>query len=148
MVERSSTHSFVRSPLVWIVSVVLVALAVWWFMPSAPTPAKKGPPAGFVPSVPVKVDVARVQDLDIFLRGLGTVTPFNTVTVRSRVQGETSWNGQSEAQCMNSVHDAPCHIQKGNHKVKKQRAQSEQEKQSLQSQSSEQASCDSNQRRL
>ena len=67
---------------------VLVALAAWWFVPSAPAPAKKGPPAGFVPSVPVKTDVARVQDLDIYLRGLGTVTAFNTVTVRSRVQGE------------------------------------------------------------
>ncbi len=88
MVKRLSTHSLVRSPLLWIVGVSLVALAVWWFIPSAPTPAKKGPPAGFIPSVPVKIDVARLQDLDIFLRGLGTVTAFNTVTVRSRVQGE------------------------------------------------------------
>jgi len=88
MVERLTTHSFVRSPLVWIVSAVLVALAIWWLIPSASIPAKKGPPAGFVPSVPVKTETARVQDLDIFLRGLGTVTAFNTVTVRSRVQGE------------------------------------------------------------
>jgi multidrug efflux system membrane fusion protein len=88
MVERLTTHSFVRSPLVWIVGAVLVALAVWWFIPSASTAAKKGPPAGFVPSVPVKTEAARVQDLDIYLRGLGTVTAFNTVTVRSRVQGE------------------------------------------------------------
>jgi multidrug efflux system membrane fusion protein len=57
-------------------------------MPATVTTAKKGPPAGFVPSVPVKTDVAKVQDLDIYLRGLGTVTAFNTVTVRSRVQGE------------------------------------------------------------
>jgi multidrug efflux system membrane fusion protein len=66
----------------------LVALAVWWWIPATVTTAKKGPPAGFVPSVPVKTDVAKVQDLDIYLRGLGTVTAFNTVTVRSRVQGE------------------------------------------------------------
>jgi multidrug efflux system membrane fusion protein len=65
-----------------------VAFAVWWFIPEAVTTAKKGPPAGFTPPVPVKTDVARVQDLDIYLRGLGTVTAFNTVTVRSRVQGE------------------------------------------------------------
>jgi multidrug efflux system membrane fusion protein len=57
-------------------------------MPATVTTAKKGPPAGFVPSVPVKTDIAKVQDLDIYLRGLGTVTAFNTVTVRSRVQGE------------------------------------------------------------
>ena len=77
-----------RSPLVWIGCAVAVAFAAWWFIPAAVTTAKKGPPAGFVPPVPVKTDVARVQDLDIYLRGLGTVTAFNTVTVRSRVQGE------------------------------------------------------------
>ena len=77
-----------RSPLVWIGCAVLAAFAAWWFIPQTVTTAKKGPPAGFVPSVPVKTDVARVQDLDIYLRGLGTVTAFNTVTVRSRVQGE------------------------------------------------------------
>jgi multidrug efflux system membrane fusion protein len=37
---------------------------------------------------PVRVAAARLQDLDIYLRGLGTVTALNTVTVRSRVQGE------------------------------------------------------------
>jgi multidrug efflux system membrane fusion protein len=34
------------------------------------------------------VEAAALQDLDIYLRGLGTVTALNTVTVRSRVQGE------------------------------------------------------------
>ncbi len=88
MLERLSRRSLIRSPLVWIGCAVVVAFAVWWFIPAAVTTAKKGPPAGFVPPVPVKTDVARVQDLDIYLRGLGTVTAFNTVTVRSRVQGE------------------------------------------------------------
>jgi multidrug efflux system membrane fusion protein len=88
MLERLSRRPLIRSPLVWLSCAVLVALAVWWWMPATVTTAKKGPPAGFVPSVPVKTDVAKVQDLDIYLRGLGTVTAFNTVTVRSRVQGE------------------------------------------------------------
>jgi len=88
MLERLSRRPLIRSPLVWISCALLVALAVWWWMPATVTTAKKGPPAGFVPSVPVKTDVAKVQDLDIYLRGLGTVTAFNTVTVRSRVQGE------------------------------------------------------------
>jgi multidrug efflux system membrane fusion protein len=38
--------------------------------------------------VPVRVQAAISESLDIYLRGLGTVTAFNTVTVRSRVQGE------------------------------------------------------------
>lgn len=88
MLERLSRRPLSRSPLVWISCALLVAIAVWWWMPATVTTAKKGPPAGFVPSVPVKIDVAKVQDLEIYLRGLGTVTAFNTVTVRSRVQGE------------------------------------------------------------
>lgn len=88
MLERLSRRPLVRSPLVWSVATALLAFAGWWLIPDAVTVVKKGPPAGFVPSVPVKTDVARVQDLDIYLRGLGTVTAFNTVTVRSRVQGE------------------------------------------------------------
>jgi multidrug efflux system membrane fusion protein len=88
MLESLSRRPLIRSPFVWISIAVLVAFAVWWLIPEAVTTAKKGPPAGFMPPVPVKTDVARVQDLDIYLRGLGTVTAFNTVTVRSRVQGE------------------------------------------------------------
>lgn len=88
MPQSLSKRPFIRSPLVWLSAAVLVALAVWWLIPEAVTTAKKGPPAGFMPPVPVKTDVAKVQDLDIYLRGLGTVTAFNTVTVRSRVQGE------------------------------------------------------------
>lgn len=88
MLQSLSKRPFIRSPLAWLSAAVLVAFAVWWFIPESVTTSKKGPPAGFMPPVPVKTDVAKVQDLDIYLRGLGTVTAFNTVTVRSRVQGE------------------------------------------------------------
>ncbi len=89
MFERLSKRLSVRSAIVWIASALLIAAAVWWLMPGGlTTSAQKGPPAGFMPPVPVKIEPARVQDLDLYLRGLGTVTAFNTVTVRSRVQGE------------------------------------------------------------
>ncbi|MBX9869390.1 MAG: MdtA/MuxA family multidrug efflux RND transporter periplasmic adaptor subunit, partial [Burkholderiaceae bacterium] len=39
-------------------------------------------------TVPVVAAVARQQNLDIHLLALGTVTPLNTVTVRSRVEGQ------------------------------------------------------------
>jgi multidrug efflux system membrane fusion protein len=41
-------------------------------------------------SAPIPVTVARVQraDFPVYLNGLGTVQPFNTVTVRSRVDGQ------------------------------------------------------------
>lgn len=39
-------------------------------------------------SVPVTVRAARKGDMAVYLTGLGTVTPLNTVTVRSRVDGQ------------------------------------------------------------
>ena len=47
-----------------------------------------GPGGGRTQTVPVRVVNATKQDLDVFLRALGTVTPLNTVTVRTRLDGE------------------------------------------------------------
>jgi len=57
---------------------------------SAPAAAKKIGKGGFDPNrpTPVVVDSARRSDVNIYLGGLGTVTPLKTVTVRSRVDGE------------------------------------------------------------
>jgi multidrug efflux system membrane fusion protein len=50
---------------------------------------RQGAMAGMVePAVPVRVYAASTQDVDISLPALGTVTAYNTVTVRSRVDGE------------------------------------------------------------
>jgi multidrug efflux system membrane fusion protein len=40
------------------------------------------------PRVPVVVAPARTRDVGVYLNGLGAVTPLNTVTVRTRVDGE------------------------------------------------------------
>ena len=55
--------------------------------PAAP---KKGRNAGFDPSRPVPVAAASAEtgDVNIYLNGLGTITPLRSVTVRSRVDGE------------------------------------------------------------
>jgi len=52
--------------------------------PSA-APANAARPAAAVPVVAV---AARQGDLPVYLNGLGTITAFNTVTVRSRVDGQ------------------------------------------------------------
>ena len=48
--------------------------------------AQGGAPAP--PRVPVVAAAARTRDVGVYLNGLGAVTPLNTVTVRSRVDGE------------------------------------------------------------
>ena len=88
----------------WIVLVVVVALGVWYFRNSraateAQSPATSGTGGGsargqgrgsaggqFV--VPVVAATAQKGDLPVYYYGLGTVTAFNTVTVRSRVDGQ------------------------------------------------------------
>ncbi len=76
----------------WVVILVLflaaVGVAVYWLQPSeAPRPTGR---RGLDPSrpTPVVAATARTGDINIYLNGLGTVTPLKTVTVRSRVDGE------------------------------------------------------------
>jgi len=86
----------------WLGVLVLgvIAFGVWYYVNSrnasqaataaAPGAAAKGKggsgAGGFV--VPVVVSTAQRGDLPVYFNGLGTVTAFNTVTVRSRVDGQ------------------------------------------------------------
>ena len=87
MSESKKARTALRSPLTWLVIALALGGAAWWWSGTQKV-APKGHPAGASSGTPVKVEAARLQDLDIYLRGLGTVTALNTVTVRSRVQGE------------------------------------------------------------
>ena len=72
----------------WIGLVLVAGLAFAWWKRSQ-DPSK--PTAGAAPqarAVPVVVAKAHAGDLPIYIDGLGTVTAFNTVTVRTRVDGE------------------------------------------------------------
>ncbi|HLQ44763.1 MAG TPA: MdtA/MuxA family multidrug efflux RND transporter periplasmic adaptor subunit, partial [Planctomycetaceae bacterium] len=78
----------------WLV-VACVAVAAWYYrfaLSSLLTPARTNASATAMKSsqrtIPVVTAVARLRDLDLYLNGLGTVTAFNTVTIRSRVEGE------------------------------------------------------------
>jgi multidrug efflux system membrane fusion protein len=57
---------------------------------AAPPARTKGKGGGFDPNraTPVTTELARAGDINIYLNGLGTITPLRTVTVRSRVDGE------------------------------------------------------------
>ncbi|WP_191579449.1 MULTISPECIES: MdtA/MuxA family multidrug efflux RND transporter periplasmic adaptor subunit [Achromobacter] len=86
-----------RRRVVGLVLLLLVVAAIAWLVlrPSAKQGGPGGRAGGRPPMaamanlpVPVRIATAAQQDIDIFLRSLGTVTAYNTVTVRSRVSGE------------------------------------------------------------
>ena len=84
----------------WWIVLLLVAVVAggWWYFHSRGAQANGattnggisgengGRPAGA--ALPVVVATAHLGDLPVYFDGLGTVTAFNTVTVRSRVDGQ------------------------------------------------------------
>ena len=66
----------------WYFRAIWLPLVTPFFSASAPLPK---PPARPVPVVTATV---QQRDMNLFLNGLGTVTAFKTVTIRSRVDGE------------------------------------------------------------
>jgi multidrug efflux system membrane fusion protein len=78
---------------VWILIVLGLAVGGYFYYRSQTMAAPKvGSPAGgrnaSLGPVSVAVATATKQDVPYYLTGLGTVTPFNTVTVKSRVDGQ------------------------------------------------------------
>ncbi len=76
----------------WFILLCLVAgsaFAVWKTSQSPPPSAsgKSGNKAAALPT-PVFVAPVRTGDMNLYLTGLGSVTPLNNVTVRSRVDGQ------------------------------------------------------------
>ncbi len=75
----------------WAAGVAVVAVAVYLVArPSGQSAAEKGKAGGknAPRAIPVTATSARSGDLGVYLNGLGTVTALNTVTIRSRVDGQ------------------------------------------------------------
>src|SRR5271154_3873226 len=87
----------------WVLVLGIIVIGVWYYRsshstsetqaaapgsPSGGGKGKAGAGAGANLVVPVVVATAQRGDLPVYLNGLGTVTAFNTVTVRSRVDGQ------------------------------------------------------------
>jgi membrane fusion protein, multidrug efflux system len=88
----------------WVLILGVIAVGIWYYRSShstsetqaaapgntSPSGGAKGKSSGGAGSfvVPVVVAAAQRGDLPVYFNGLGTVTAFNTVTVRSRVDGQ------------------------------------------------------------
>src|SRR6185295_1038068 len=91
----SARPSWKRRVLGWVVFLAVVAPAVYFGGPRVkPWLASLELKPAAVPKstaprvVPVVTATAVKSDMQMYLNGLGTITAFNTVTIRSRVDGE------------------------------------------------------------
>src|ERR1700719_1763781 len=89
--EAPRSRSLATRAWVWLLLAVLAIAGFWYYRASrsgnaAPAGAPGQPKAGSSApgsfSVPVVVAAATKGDLPVYLNGLGTVTPLNTVTIR------------------------------------------------------------------
>ena len=73
-----------------LIALLVVMVGGWILALSGPWRSTAGAQGGVPvpPPVPVVAAAARARDVGVYLNGLGSVTPLNTVTVRSRVDGE------------------------------------------------------------
>ena len=99
--SASATASSRSRWWLWALVLGVIALGGWYYYsaksssqaadPAAPAAAAGKGRGGFSAAnmvVPVVVTTAQQGDLPVYFNGLGTVTAFNTVTVRSRVDGQ------------------------------------------------------------
>ena len=83
--------TLLRSRWVWLLIVVCFAVAgyrIFLAPATAPTGARSQTQREAERPLPVTAMAAKKSDIDVYLNGLGTVTPVNTVTVRSQVSGQ------------------------------------------------------------
>ncbi len=74
--------------LTWIVVLLLVVVGgggLWWWLH---VKANRSIEAKAAPTIPVSVATATRRDVPLYLQGLGNVQAFNTVTIRTQVDGE------------------------------------------------------------
>lgn len=91
MSETSTTprSSLLRGAIILLVLAIII-LPIWWFWPNTEQQAQRpsGPRGMVAGPTPVRVATAEQGGFEVYVKALGTVTPLNTVNVRSRVAGE------------------------------------------------------------
>jgi len=87
---NTSSSGSLRRGLVILLVVAAAVLLIWWLWPGADEqPQRPSGPRGMLGGpTPVRVAPAEQGRFEVYVKALGTVTPLNTVNVRSRVAGE------------------------------------------------------------
>jgi len=86
--KQPTKRPFFKRRRFWLILLCLVAVAAFGIWKKQQTSeAKPGKKALSLPT-PVFVAAARSGDMNLYLTGLGSVSPLNNVTVRSRVDGQ------------------------------------------------------------
>ncbi len=96
-----------KSGWLWVLVLIVLAGGAYYYYKSRPSSESKAAPApgaklATLGTVSVAVTSAMKQNVPYYLSGLGSVTAFNTVTVKSRVDGELQKVNFTEGQF---VHD-------------------------------------------
>jgi multidrug efflux system membrane fusion protein len=89
--ERIRFRVLLRRGWIWLLAAGLVGILIYTQLIKSGTAADGSTQKGIVPaqpSVPIVAVTARLGDIPIYLTGLGSVIPLNTVTVKSRVDGQ------------------------------------------------------------
>lgn len=72
------------------IAVLLIGVSIAWlvYKHQSQADAAVQPGAAVAPPVPVTAGVAEARDMPVYVRGIGTVQAYRTVTIKSRVDGQ------------------------------------------------------------
>lgn len=85
--QSSSSKIFHRKWL-WIVAIVLITVTSFMYFSTSVSPKKKQNLGDAAKAIPVVTALSQLDDINVYLNGLGAVTPLSTVRVKSRIDGE------------------------------------------------------------
>lgn len=90
MPARTRFAAFLRRWWIGLVVACLLVVGAFIFLARGGQKASRAAQQGLAtaPGIPVVATAVKKGDLGVYLSGLGTVTPLNTVTVKTRVDGE------------------------------------------------------------
>jgi membrane fusion protein, multidrug efflux system len=88
MLKRTHTTGSLRRWWVVLLAICLIAIGVYVFFIKGQSRAAKEGQNPVTRTVPVVAVAAKKSDMGVYLTGLGSVTPLNTVTLKTRIDGQ------------------------------------------------------------